>query len=439
MVKINTFEAENIKRIKAVKINIGDGLTVIGGDNAQGKTSVIDALAWVLGGNKFSPSNPIREGSSTPANIKVTLSNGLIVERKGKNSTLTVTDPAGLVGGQALLNSFISELSLNLPKFMEATSKEKAKILLELSGVEAELKQIEADEKVIYDNRTLVGREKDRKEKHALDLEFFEGLPEAPINAADLIKEQQEVLSKNGDNERKRQELTRLENIGKNLQEKVAYKQSQLDQLQKEFDTAKDELEKAREGYRSQKAIVENLEDSSTDLIQEKLTEIDTVNAKIRKNLDKVQAQEQAQELVREYQDLTKSIDELRLQKTALLDSVQFPLPDLSILDGELIYKGAKWDCMSGAEQLIVSCSIARELNKECGFVLMDKLEQMDKATLKAFAEWLNKEGLQVIGTRVSKDDECTIIIEDGLVAEVREPKTIEEKPQPKTFVKGQF
>ena len=54
------------------------------------------------------------------------------------------------------------------------------------------------------------------------------------------------------------------------------------------------------------------------------------------------------------------------------------PLAGLSVNDGELTYQGQKWDCMSGAEQLKVSTAIIRCLNPECGFVLMDKLEQMD-------------------------------------------------------------
>ena len=46
--------------------------------------------------------------------------------------------------------------------------------------------------------------------------------------------------------------------------------------------------------------------------------------------------------------------------------------------------------------------------------MLLDKLEQMDIDTLNEFGSWLQQEGLQVIATRVSTGDECSIIIEDG-------------------------
>ena len=118
-VKINNLEIENVKRVKAVKIEpTTNGLTVIGGKNNQGKTSVLDAISWALGGDRFKPSNPQREGSAASPYLRVELSNGLIVERTGKNSALKVVDPLGNRNGQTLLNSFVEELAINLPKFM---------------------------------------------------------------------------------------------------------------------------------------------------------------------------------------------------------------------------------------------------------------------------------------------------------------------------------
>ena len=66
-IKINTLQIENIKRVKAVALSPAEsGLTVIGGKNGQGKTSVLDAIAWALGGDRYRPSNPKRDGSTLP-------------------------------------------------------------------------------------------------------------------------------------------------------------------------------------------------------------------------------------------------------------------------------------------------------------------------------------------------------------------------------------
>lgn len=47
-VKINSLEIENVKRVRAVKIvPTQNGLTVLGGRNNQGKTSILDSIAWL--------------------------------------------------------------------------------------------------------------------------------------------------------------------------------------------------------------------------------------------------------------------------------------------------------------------------------------------------------------------------------------------------------
>ncbi len=82
---------------------------------------------------------------------------------------------------------------------------------------------------------------------------------------------------------------------------------------------------------------------------------------------------------------------------------------------------------MSGSEQLKVSTAIVRKLKPDCGFVLIDKLEQMDVQTLQEFGQWLEQENLQAIAARVTTGDEATIIIEEGEV--VGASPEVEQQP----------
>ena len=100
----------------------------------------------------------------------------------------------------------------------------------------------------------------------------------------------------------------------------------------------------------------------------------------------------------------------------ALLDSVTLPLPGLSVDHGELLYKGQHWDCMSGMEQIKVATAIIRQRKPECGFVLLDGLEVFDLVQLAELSNWLTVEDLQALATRVSTGEECSIIIEDGMI-----------------------
>ena len=68
--KIVSLEVQNVKRVKAVTLEPSpDGLTTIGGRNGQGKTSVLDALAYALGGEKLAPTNYRREGAAGESRI----------------------------------------------------------------------------------------------------------------------------------------------------------------------------------------------------------------------------------------------------------------------------------------------------------------------------------------------------------------------------------
>lgn len=430
-IKINKLEIENVKRVKAVKLKPSDtGLTIIGGNNNQGKTSVLDAITWALGGNRYKPSNAAREGSVIPPNLKITMSNGLVVERKGKNSDLKVIDPRGEKAGQQLLDSFVEELALNLPKFMNQTSKEKATTLLQIIGVGDKLAELEGKEREVYNQRHAIGQIADQKEKYAKEQIYYPDVPDEIISASDLIKKQQEILAKNGQNQTHRRNLRELETNQLLDQEKYDQIAAKIEELLNEKSKLGSSINTRAEQIELAKKTVEELQDESTAELEASIENIEQTNEKIRANLSKEKAEEDAQEYRDQYSRLTTEITNLREQKRELLDNANLPLEGLSVEDGELIYKGFKWDSMSGADQLKVSTAIVRKLNPKCGFVLMDKLEQMDLDTLKDFGSWLEKEGLQVIATRVSKGDECSIIIEDGYVVGQENEEIEEEKPK---------
>lgn len=408
-VKINTLEVENVKRIRAVQLTpAANGLTLIGGNNNQGKTSVLDSICWLLGGKKFEPTNAKREGALIEPLLRARLSNGLIVERKGKNAALKVIDSQGNRSGQALLDSFISELALNLPKFMQASDKEKADTLLQIIGVGEQLTQMEQEEKRLYDQRTAIGQIAQQKAKYAAELVRWDNIPDTPISASELILQQQEILARNGENQRKRAQLNQLSDRKHQLSERIAMLRQQLQDIMKEYEQIVADEETAM------KSVAE-LQDESTAELEMSIANIDKINVKIRDNMNKAAAEAEAKGYTDQYEDLTAQIEAIRKAKRDLLLGADLPLPGLSVEDGKLLYNGKAWDCMSGSEQLRVAAAIVRKLNPNCGFVLLDKLEQMDMQTLTDFGAWLEAEGLQAIATRVSTGDECSIIIEDGL------------------------
>lgn len=439
-VKITALEAENVKRIKAVALTPAPtGLTLVGGNNNQGKTSVLDALAWALGGEKFRPNAAQRDGAVAPAHLRVTLSNGVVVERKGKNSSLTVTDPTGRRSGQQLLNAFVEPLALDLPRFMEASDKEKADILLRIIGIGNELHLRDMEIKSIYDKRTFTGQLAQQKKHFADELISYPDAPEQPLSASDLIRRQQDILARNGENQRLRQqaqELARQEQQCLDKLKRTRERIAELEKLREELDTKHTKLFNQR---KNAEKTVDQLQDESTAELEASIQSIEETNRKVRANLEKARAEDEAAKYASDYDKLTDALEQKRKERLALLNGADLPLPELSVEDGALTYKGKRWRDMSGSDQLRVAAAIVRRLNPDCGFVLLDKLEQMDMTTLEEFGHWLEAEGLQAIATRVSTGSECQIIIEDGMVKGADLPVLSAAPAQTRTWTKGAF
>lgn len=432
-IKISQLEVENVKRVKAVKVQpTQNGITIIGGNNNQGKTSILDAIAWSLGGDKYRPSAAQRDGSMVPPHLHIVLSNGIIVERKGKNSDLKVIDPDGKKAGQQLLNEFISQLSLDLPKFMSMNNREKADVLLQIIGVKEQLSALERQENELYNRRHAVGQIADQKAKFAKEMQFYPDAPKDLISPSELIRHQQEILARNGENQRKRQNLAYL-------QQQQLDAQALVTRLEQQLADAKAKLHQVTADVLTAQKSAENLQDESTAELEANIKNIEDINRKVRANLDKEKAEDDAADYRQQYETLSTQLNDVRKNKSDLLINAKLPLPELSVQDGELIYKGKKWDSMSGSDQLKVSTAIVRCLNPNCGFVLLDKLEQMDLGTLQEFGAWLESEGLQAIATRVSTGGECSIIIEDGYVKGEEIPEEILPQEESKTWKAGEF
>lgn len=407
--KIASIALENVKKVRCVTLEPSpSGLTVIGGNNGEGKTSVLDAIAYALGGENYRPSNLKREESLGDPIIHIETDDGLIIERKGKNSDLRVTDSTGRRAGQTLLNTLVGRLSIDLPKFINANSKDKAKMLLQIIGVGEELSALDKEYKAKFDTRLIIGRERDIKKKAAEDMPYHEDAPEKPVSVSDLLKSQQDLIARNARIDALRAERERII-------EETCRVEAELDALEKKLEELKKRAEETE-------AIPEK---ESTEELERQIAEHEEINAKVRENEAKRAREQEAVDLSSTYDNLTGEMKEIERKRLALLSSKEMPLEGLSVSsDGDLLLNGKSWDCMSGSQQLIVAASIASKMNPNCGFVLMDKMEQFDLKTLSEFGSWLEERNLQVICTRVSTGDECTIILSDGVSEPIEKAST---------------
>ena len=439
-VHITALEAEGFKRLKAVTLKpTAKGLTVIGGKNGAGKTSVLDAIVFALGGDKYRPSEPQNRESTNPPVIKIVMSNGLIVERKGKNSSLKITDPNGLKGGQGVLDKFVEKLALDLPKFMQSTSKEKAQTLLKIIGAGDKLAELDAKEKTAFDDRRDADKEAVTAEKQLEGMEYFDDAPDdlilvtellAKIEEAEAIRRQEESLERQcQDKIRLRSGAeTRLQDLQTEIENTSDLYEQEVEDLKARHDLRIEDL--GEEKVRSSKNVntweaervelakqIKAINVPDVEPLKSKAAGAEEVNARVRANVAYAEKKTEAKYRRKQHAELESDIAKVRSDREKLLAASSMPIAGLTVVDGELVYKDMKWDGMSASEQLMVATSIVKELNPECGFVLVDKLEQMDVDTMNKFGEWAKEKGLQIIATRVSVGDECCVVIEDGSIA----------------------
>ena len=351
---------------------------------------------------------------------------------------------------------------------MDAGDREKATILLDTLGIRDKLAELDDREKILYDERTEIGRVALSLKKHADEMPYHHDAPEQEISAATIIEKQRLAVERNNANAAVRKEYesmsgklsefyrqlaefdaetSRLEEAfaekikeeNRNLQSALNENSTRIAQLEEEIvrlreqrnaitgrHTSKIEelnrVEQNRRSARTQKRDAgTKMMDELKGKIEEKRKQAESLPEDIDLSAftgDRAATEAKAKE--NEYAEYTAKVEAVRRERMELLASVKMPLAGLTVKDGLIYYNGQRWDCMSGSERLIVGTSIVRAVNPNCGFVLMDKLEQMDLNSLDEFDEWLKRENLQVIATRVSTGDECAIVIEDGKVA-VRE------------------
>jgi chromosome segregation ATPase len=421
--KLVALETEGFKRVHAVTCAFNEnGLTVIGGGNGEGKTSFLDSAIWALGGDRYKPSSFLND-EAEKVSIRLELSNGLIVERKGVNGALKVS---GGNGKQSLLDGLLGELTLDLPAFMAATDTKKAAMLLKaFPQLAAQLQKIDQAIKELYQARTVTGAMRDQKKKYAAELPYNEDAPDAPLSGADMAKKLQESLSLNARNNEIRRrakeasgEIDRKEAAIGVAQERVTDLEKRLKQAQESLDAAQAAFVSAKAQYAEAMTKTESLKDADTKELEGEMERIDIINNAVRDNINKRTAEEAAEKLARDYAAQSAEIEEKRQARLDLLATVDMPMEGLSIdEEGALIFNGRKWDCMSTSEQYRVATALAASLKPSCKFVLLDRIEAMDKKTLAEFDAWLTVRGLQGICTRVSDGKECHIIIEDGYVA----------------------
>lgn len=427
-----SLEVSNFLRLKSVFVEFPDsGTLIIGGNNAQGKSSTIEAIVAALGG-KPDYKQPIHAGHEQ---AQIILKTDMFVVTRIFTLTTTRLEIRGADGKkfdrpQELLDSLFSSLSFDPCAFMRMNPKTQVQTLADLLGLDFSL--LEEAYKKVFDDRTIVNREWEKLKNHAEKLLFHPDAPAEEQSAADLADKLQAHAQIIAENNTKRNALAGAQNEYDRAaaaldadQKRLSELEEQIKRLKASVITQEDELAKLVEKGKALAEEVRALVDpdqKEVEQVKAAMRDVETANGKTRDNRRRTEAMKEAEEKGTESSRLTTRLKEIESEKRQLIAAAHFPVEGMGFADdGEgVTFNAMPINQASSAEQLRVSCAMGFALNPRCKLLLIRDGSLLDDDNLKLVAQLASENGGQVVIERVGKGEEVNIVIEDGEVVERR-------------------
>lgn len=414
MAKIIKLVSENVKRLVAVEIDPAGNVIVVGGRNAQGKSSVLDSIEMALRGKSAICDEPVHRGAEK-GQIVCHLDNGLVVKKiitKAGGATLTVTNADGSAkysSPQTMLDALVGKLTFDPLDFMRMRPKERLDTLKELVGLD--FSQIDATRKSLYDDRTLAGRDVSGREGQIERMPQYDGVPAKEVSINHLVEQLNAANVENQKCERAAAELGRA-------RQNKGLCASAVEQAQRALAAAEKALADASKELAMREAAYDAMSIIDISPIQAQIDSADEINRKVRANSNRQELRRSFASKKREYDRLTQEIGEIDQKKAQMLAGAKFPVQGLSFSDSGVLYNDLPFEQASQAEKLRVSIAMGLALNPELRVILVRDASLLDDENMEIIAEMAKEFDAQVWLERVGEGKECSVVIEDGHVKE---------------------
>lgn len=413
--KLIGLSIEGLRKIKAAELDFnGKHLVQVRGANGAGKSTVLDAIRFLLKGTRDIPGGVVTQGSEE--SVLLGKIDDFIVKRVIKadgRSALSVEREGGKVARPQEFLDSISGQFLDPEWFAKLPGTEKRSVLMgyvgiDFTAIDAKIAQAEQD-------RLVCGRE-----LKALG----DPAPVSPCEAVsltDLMAKRKELADWNSRQDSAAAALARIVQDAKAAMMRCFDGKDSIKGLSEALDAAKAEHKKRLVDM----TIVMPQEKRDLSEVEGQIANAEATNDKARKYAEYIAKRDQKEAKKREYEELGKRVDELRQERIDMVKAAKLPVEGLQITETGLSHDGVSDENWSDSEALKIALMLAVAFSGELRAVYIKRGEALDAASLakvKAFAE---AEDFQVIMEIVDDSyegiDDGVVWIEEGEILSTKE------------------
>ena len=429
--KITKLTISNVLRLTAVEINPAGGLVVIGGENGQGKSSVLNSIAMSLGGGAEISAVPIHRGEHKGHVITeigeddgIKRPTDLIVTRAFSENgparlEIKTRDAAVKTSPQGLLDKLTGKLAFDPLAFTKLEPKDQRATLVRIVGLD--FTKLDADRKTAFEQRTGKNSEVKSAEARLASQPVCVGAPAAEVSTAELLKELTAAQTHNQQKSVRDRAVTDADHAVSERTRTIKEIRDEMERLQAKLTQFQGYLATEQEAAKTARAHAAAFTPVDETPIRARITGASEANKQVQQNAARRQTQDELSARRKEADDLTHKIEAIDAQKAGALAAAKFPVPGLAFDEQGVTFNGLPFGQSSGAEQIRVSVAIAAALNPKLRVILVRDGSLMDEKSLALLGSLAAQYQLQVWVERVGAGKECSVIIEDGSVSEVRD------------------
>jgi len=440
--------AQNVKKLKVVTIAFDEtkSLYTIGGKNEQGKSSLIDSIAWLFSGNRELSAIPVRKGAKK-AIIEAELKSleqefpnlrfKKIIPSSGGVPTLTVSsdDVKAYPSPQAIADDLLGPHRFLDPlAFARMDSKKQLEVTRGLVGLD--FTELDKERERLYEERTHVNRDIKTWEEKIKGMEFFTDVPNEPVSIKDLMAELEEKEKENA-------RILSMKVNAEDLHRKIERTDHAIDNALTDISIFKEKIERLQEDIQKHEQIVMDYKASKgkfeeelskineeikanpmqgTASIKDRIESSEDINRKIRSNIAYNQVKSNFEEIrVRQF-ELNAKIDGIDEEKERLLSEAKFPVEGMSFDEQGVLWQGLPFskDQISTEEMLRVSMAMGIALNPKLKVFLVRDSIYLDAEHMKVIEDTAKEAGWQVI-MEMGGEEGVSLVIEDGMIKDMGE------------------